>query len=97
MPESDYVLLPQTQHSVDKLEALLKELGYRVRYEKGNFRTAACILEHSKVVVINRFSNVESKISSLVTILQDVSADGMELDEKQRQFLRSIKQTRLTI
>jgi len=90
-------LLPITQHSVDKLEALLKDLGYKVRYEKGNFKTAACVLEHSKVVVINRFSNIESKISSLMGILRDVPMADSELDEKQRQFLRSIKQTRLTI
>jgi len=90
-------LLSITQHSVDKLETLLKELGYKVRYEKGNFKTAACVLEHSKVVVVNRFSNIESKISSLMGILRDVPTMDAELDEKQRQFLRSIKQTRLTI
>ena len=75
----------------------MKMLGYKVRYEKGSFKTAACVLEHSKVVVVNRFSNIETKISSLMGILREVpTADG-ELDEKQRQFLRSIKQTRLTI
>ncbi len=68
-----------------------------MRYEKGNFKTAACVLEHSKVVVVNRFSNIETKISALMGILQDVPTAGAELDEKQRQFLRSIKQTRLTI
>ncbi|HWK58685.1 MAG TPA: hypothetical protein VNQ80_15185 [Parapedobacter sp.] len=79
------------------METLLKSLGYKVRYEKGNFKTAACLLEHSKIVVINRFSNIETKIGSLMGILRDVPTAGVELDEKQRQFLRSIKQTRLTI
>ena len=90
-------LLSNTQHSVDKLESLLKVLGYKVRYEKGNFKTAACVLEHSKVVVVNRFSNIETKISSLMGILRDMPAADGELDEKQRQFLQRIKQTRLTI
>jgi len=90
-------LLSNTPHTLDKLETLLKTLGYKVRYEKGNFRTAACVLEHSKVVVVNRFSNIETKISSLVAILRDVPAADGDLDEKQRQFLRSIKQTQLTI
>lgn len=90
-------LLSNTQHTLDKLETLLKNLGYKVRYEKGNFKTAACVLEHSKVVVVNRFSNLETKISSLVGILRDVSTANAELDEKQRQFLQRIKQTRLTI
>ncbi len=90
-------LLPNTQHSLDKLESLLKDVGYKVRYEKGNFKTAACMLEHSKVVVVNRFSNLETKISALVGILRDIPADDTALGEKQRQFLRSIKQTKLTI
>lgn len=75
----------------------MKDVGYKVRYEKGNFKTAACVLEHSKVVVVNRFSNLETKISALVGILREIPADGMSLDEKKRQFLRSIKQTKLTI
>ncbi|GGG88809.1 hypothetical protein GCM10007415_23600 [Parapedobacter pyrenivorans] len=90
-------MLPNTQHSLDKLESLLKDLGYKVRYEKGNFKTAACILEHSNVVVVNRFSNLETKISALVGILRDMQTDGATLDEKKRQLLRSIKQTKLTI
>lgn len=75
----------------------MKDLGYKVRYEKGNFKTAACILEHSNVVVVNRFSNLETKISALVGILRDMQTDGATLDEKKRQLLRSIKQTKLTI
>lgn len=89
--------MPNTQHSLDKLESLLKDVGYKVRYEKGNFKTAACILEHSNVVVVNRFSNLETKISALVGILRDMQTDGATLDEKKRQLLRSIKQTKLTI
>jgi len=90
-------VLPHTQHSLDKLESLLRELGYRVRYEKGNFKTGACLLQHNKVVVINRFSNLEMKIGALIGILRDMPLEEGVLDEKQRQFLRSIKQTKLAI
>lgn len=90
-------MLPHTQHSLEKIESLLKDLGYRVRYEKGNFKTGACVLQNTKVVVVNRFSNLEIKIGSLVGILREISTDGIELNEKQRQFLRSIKQTKLAI
>ena len=90
-------LLPGTQHSLDKLESLLKGLGYRVRYEKGNFKTGACILQQHKVVVVNRFSNLEMKIGALVGILRDMPLEEGVLDEKQRQFLRNIKQTKLAI
>lgn len=90
-------MLPNTQHSLEKLEALLKEFGYRVRYEKGNFKTGACVLQSNKVVVVNRFSNLEMKIGALVSILRDMPLDEGALNDKQRQFLRSIKQTKLAI
>ncbi|MFC7523438.1 hypothetical protein ACFQRK_05755 [Parapedobacter sp. GCM10030251] len=82
---------------MEKLESLLKEFGYRVRYEKGNFKTGACVLQSNKVVVVNRFSNLEMKIGALVSILRDMSLDEGSLNDKQRQFLRSIKQTKLAI
>ncbi len=59
-----------THHTLDKLEQLLKSLDYKVRYEKGNFKTGACILENSRVIVVNKFSNLESKILSLAGLLQ---------------------------
>jgi len=77
--------------------SLLKDIGYKVRYEKGNFKTGACMLQDSKVVVVNRFSNLEVKINALIGILREMPTDSGALDEKQKQFLRSIKQTKLTI
>ena len=66
-------------------------------YEKGNFKTGACILEESKVVVVNKFSNVESKINSLAQLLQNIQTDESMLDEKQKQFLYVLKQTSLQL
>jgi len=54
-----------TTHTLEKMELLLKSAGYKVRYEKGNFKTGACLLLNSKMIVVNRFSNLESKILSL--------------------------------
>jgi len=89
--------LTYTQHTLDKLELLLKALNYKVRYEKGAFKTGACVLENSRVVVVNKFSNVESKINSLVQLLQLLPGDESLLDEKQTQFLYSLKQTSLQL
>lgn len=84
-----------TQHTLDKLEQLLKSLNYKVRYEKGNFKTAACILESSRVIVVNKFSNLESKIVSLASLLQTLEVEEVLLDEKQKAFLYLLKQTKL--
>lgn len=88
--------LSYTQHTLEKLELLLKALQYKVRYEKGNFKTGACILEHSRVIVVNKFSNLESKILALAELLQTLdTTDEILLEEKQKAFLYLLKQTKL--
>ncbi|MFA5245685.1 MAG: hypothetical protein WC380_10325 [Pedobacter sp.] len=84
-----------TQHTLDKLELLLKTLGFKLRYEKGNFKTGSCVLENNKMIVINKFSNLESKINSLAELLQGTDADDSLLDDKQKAFLYMLKQTKI--
>ena len=87
--------LSYTQHTLEKLESLLKSLGFKLRYEKGNFKTGACILEQSRVIIVNKFSNLENKIMSLADLLQNTETDDSLLDEKQKAFLYLLKQTKL--
>jgi hypothetical protein len=87
--------LSYTQHTLEKLESLLKSLGFKLRYEKGNFKTGACILEQSRVIIVNKFSNLENKIISLADLLQNTETDDTLLDEKQKAFLYLLKQTKL--
>lgn len=84
-----------TQHTLEKLELLLKALGFKLRYEKGNFKTGSCVLENNKMIVINKFSNLESKINALAELLQRTDADDSLLDDKQKAFLYMLKQTKI--
>ncbi|RCH54097.1 hypothetical protein DJ568_14545 [Mucilaginibacter hurinus] len=90
-------MLPLTTHTLEKLELLLKTGGYKVRYEKGNFKTGACLLQNSKVIVVNRFSNTESRIQALVELSRELEIDHGQLDEKQIAFLHQLKQTNLQL
>lgn len=87
--------LSYTQHTLDKLEALIKTLGFKLRYEKGNFKTGSCVLEKDRIVIVNKFSNLESKINSLADLLQRSETDENLLDEKQKAFLYVLKQTKI--
>ena len=90
-------MLTYTTHTLEKVEMLLKTAGYKVRYEKGNFKTGACLLLNSKMIVVNRFSNLESKILALAELLRDLEIDYNLLDDKQVSFLQQIKQTKLQL
>jgi hypothetical protein len=90
-------MLTLTNHTLEKLENLLKCAGYKVRYEKGNFKTGACLLQNSRMIVVNKFSNLESKIQSICELTRQLEIDPKLLDEKQLAFLQSIKQTELQL
>lgn len=87
--------LPLTNHTLEKLEALLLSMGFKVRYEKGNFKTGSCLLEHNKVIVVNKFSNLEGKIAALVALVKQTNTDENLLEDKQKQFYLSLQQMEL--
>src|ERR1700752_119695 len=76
-------MLTLTTHTLEKLEILLRTAGYKVRYEKGNFKTGACMLLSSKIIVVNKFSNLESKIHAITELIRELDMDHSLLDEKQ--------------
>ena len=64
-----------------KLEEIFKQFGYKIRYEKGQFNSGFCIMEDQKVVVINKFFPLESKVNALMSILQTIHEDRHQLDD----------------
>lgn len=85
-----------TTTTLKKLEDLLKETGYIVRYERGNFVAGYCILESKKVIVINRYYETEARINNLVEIMGKIGINADDLSESSRGFfneaqLQSVK------
>ena len=62
----------KTRYQLQKLVDRLKEFDYTVRFEKGNFKTGYCILEDRKVIVVNKFHDVDARIDNLRTILGEL-------------------------
>ena len=91
------LMLTVTNHTLEKLELLLKSAGYKVRYEKGNFKTGACLLQNSKIIVVNKFSGLESKILSLSELSRNLEMDYNLLDDKQIAFHQQLKQMQLEL
>ena len=89
--------LSYTQHTLEKLESLLKSLGFKLRYERGNFKTGSCVLENNRVIIVNKYSNLESKINALADLLQRSETDDTLLEDKQKAFLYELKQLKLEL
>ena len=68
-----------TQSTLDKLEAIPENAGYILRYERGTFQSGYCILEEKKVVVLNKFLQLEGRINTLVDLIPqlNISTEGL--------------------
>jgi hypothetical protein len=77
-----------TANNLKKLEALLHEAGYIVRYEKGHFVSGYCVLEQRKVIVVNKYFEIESRINSLIEIMNQLEFPIDALSETSKAFIQ---------
>ncbi|PWT98355.1 MAG: hypothetical protein C5B52_12295 [Bacteroidetes bacterium] len=72
------------QNTSDKIEAVLEEAGYVVRFERGTFQSGYCILQQKRVVVLNKFLNVEGRINTLIELMPqlDIHFDALTADSQ---------------
>lgn len=74
-----------TQTTLDKIERILDEAEYIVRYERGTFQSGYCILEQKKVVVLNKFLQMEGRINTLVDIIPQLKINPDALTPEARK------------
>jgi hypothetical protein len=79
-----------TQNTLDKIERVLDETGYIVRYERGNFQSGYCILEQRKVVVLNKFLPLEGRISTLIDIIPQLRITPETLSPEVRRIYEDV-------
>jgi len=80
-----------TTYTLKKVENILEELEYTIRYAKGNFKAGYCIVEAKNVIVINKFFDTEARINSLLDVLANVKVDESKLTEKPLEFYKKLK------
>jgi hypothetical protein len=76
-----------TQNILDKVERIIEESGYVIRYERGNFQSGYCILQAKKVVVLNKFLQTEGRINTVIELipLLDINFDSLT-HESQKMY-----------
>lgn len=79
-----------TKHTLKKLELLLEEMGYIIRYEKGNFQSGYCIVENRKIAIVNKFFTTEGRVQTLLDILDRVEVQAEILSEKSAKFFKEV-------
>ena len=90
-------MIRYSKHFLNKLEDLFSESNYVLRYEKGNFISGYCILNETKIVIVNKFFSLDGKINSLLEILKEVDLDTSAMNDKNKSLLKELSQTELKI
>ena len=77
--------------SLQKLERILGEAEYKLRYERGTFQSGYCILEQKKVVVLNKFLDQEARINTLSELIPQLNLNVDLLTQESQKLYAEIK------
>lgn len=76
--------------TLGRIEKIVEEAGYTLRYERGTFQSGYCILEARKVVVLNRFLQTEGRINTIIELMSALEIDQQTLSVENRRFLQEL-------
>jgi hypothetical protein len=79
-----------TQNTLNKIEGLIEESCYIVRYERGSFQSGFCILEDRKVVVLNKFLQLEGRINTLIDLIPQLKIEADSLTPEGKKWFEDI-------
>ena len=83
-----------TQSNLDKLEDILGESDYTVRYERGTFQSGWCLLQQKRIVVLNKFLDTEGRINTLFELISQLNIEFDKLThESQKLYEEVMKKT----
>ena len=81
-------MLNYTKHTLGKVEALLTDQDYIIRYERGSFTSGYCLVENRKIAILNKFFEPAARINCLLDILTSIEVDESLYGEKQLAFYK---------
>ena len=79
-----------TQSNLDKLEDILGESDYTVRYERGTFQSGWCLLEQKRIVVLNKFLDTEGRINTLFELISQLNIEFDKLTHESQKLYEEV-------
>lgn len=86
-------MIKYTTQFLLKIEEMIGESDYMLRYEKGNFKSGYCVLKDQKIMIVNKFYTTEGKINALLDILKGTELDTSKFSEKSQKLFEELIQT----
>ena len=90
-------MIKYTNQFLTKIEDMISESDYILRYEKGNFKSGYCLLREQKIMIVNKFYTTEGKINALLEILKSTELDTSRFSEKSKNLYEELVQAEVKI
>ncbi len=82
--------------SLTRLEAILSQSQYTPRYERGTFQSGWCLLEKKRIVVLNKFLDLEGRINVLLELIPKLEINYDLLTYESQQLYEEIMKLSIT-
>ena len=79
-----------TQSYLDKLQDILGESDYTLRFERGTFQSGWCLLEAKKIVVLNKILDVEGRINTLMELIPQLNISFDKLTHASQKLYEEV-------
>jgi Zn-dependent peptidase ImmA (M78 family) len=78
---------PETKQILSELEEVVERLGFKLRYEKGNFEGGYCLLKELRLFVINSRNEPERRIGIIARNLKELGIDEIFVKPHLREII----------
>jgi hypothetical protein len=88
-------MLKYNKISLDKIINIFSESDYKVRFEKGNFVSGHAKVHKKKIIIVNKFLQIDMKINALLDLLFQLKIDKSLLSTSSSKFYRELIKSEL--
>ena len=76
------------RNTLQRIEQLLVDQKFTIRYEKGSFKSGFCLVESKKIVVINKYFDLHSRINCLLEIVSQIEINPMLFSNSSKRYFK---------
>jgi hypothetical protein len=78
---------PEAKLLLAELEEIIGRLGYKLRYEKGDFEGGYCLLKEAHLFVINSKNEIEKRIAIIAKNIKEIGIDDVYIKPQIREVI----------
>jgi len=82
------------EHILQDLKSIAAEMGAKVRFERGDFKGGYCLVQESKIIVINKLSSLQKKVAILSSALTQLGAENIYIPPKIREVIDEMDESK---